>query len=387
METLIEVGNETVETRTICHKKEFKWQIDHFEDWWSSRELAESERMGSDELTEEEELQDEIPKDWSKSTPSPIMKFEVEGIQHEFMLSILKYDSYDRFDKDHNEMMGISLFYNGPSKFIIVKPTFSINENETEVHNPLQAKILKKQTYSEYRTYSSHNLLANKDLVFPENQLNIRCSVQINVFKEFPNVRSLEKNVLSKRTWNQCLLEEFDFNSSTSDWDKFSDFKIICQEINESGDTHEKTFRCHKLVLSLGSKYYRRMFSGNYREIEGSAKVTDISCDTMTNLLQYIYSGDVKKSNIDVDLLLAADKYEIEHLKAVCELELGHNISIENASQLSVIANMCGSQVFKNHVYSFVREQWTKISELKDSEILQKQPEILWEILNRSATG
>ena len=86
METLIEVGNETVETRTICYKKEFDWQIDSFEDWWSSREIHESERIGSDESTEEEELENEIPKDWSKSTLSPIMKFEVEGIQHEFML-------------------------------------------------------------------------------------------------------------------------------------------------------------------------------------------------------------------------------------------------------------------------------------------------------------
>ena len=60
METLIEVGNETVETRTICYKKEFDWQIDSFEDWWSSREIHESERIGSDESTEEEELENAV---------------------------------------------------------------------------------------------------------------------------------------------------------------------------------------------------------------------------------------------------------------------------------------------------------------------------------------
>ena len=387
METSTVVENETVETRTISYKKELKWKIDNFEDWWSSREIAESERMGSDELTEQEELQNEIPKDWSKSTLSPIMQFEVEGVKHEFMLSILKYDSYDRFDQDHNEMMGISLYYNGPSKSIILKPTFSIDENETEVHNTLQAKMLQKHTYSECRTYSSYNLIDNKDLAFPENQLNIICGLKINVFKEFPNVRSLEKNVLSKKTWNQSLLEQFNFNSISSNWDKFSDFEIICLERNENGDNNEKIFRVHKIVLSLGSKYYKRMFYGNYTENNGSTKVTDISSVTMAKLLQYIYSGDVNKSDIDADLLLAADKYEIEHLQALCELELGHQISVENASQLSLIANICGSQVFKNHVYSFVREQWNKISKLKESEMLRKHPEILWEILDRSSTG
>ena len=140
---------ETVETRSVAYKKEFEWKIENFEDWWSSRELAQSERMENDNSTgedDEEDLQIEEPKDWSKSTYSPILTFEVEGTQHEFMLAILKYDSYDVFDKDHNEMMGISLYYNGPLESVILKPTFLIQENATDVQYPLKAKKLKKNT-------------------------------------------------------------------------------------------------------------------------------------------------------------------------------------------------------------------------------------------------
>ena len=91
------------------------------------------------------------------------------------------------------------------------------------------------------------------------------------------------------------------------------------------------------------------------------------------------------KYEIDVNLLLAADKYEIVHLKSLCELELGQKITIEDACHMSIVANMCGSKVFKDHVYSFVREHWSMITGTKDSEILQRNPEVLWEILDRSA--
>ena len=372
-------------TRAICYKKELAWKIENFEDWLSSREQAQSERMQSENSTEEEELLQEVPKDWNKSTLSPIIKFEIEGIQHEFMIAVLKYDSYDRFDKDHNDMMGISLYYNSPSKSIIIKPLFSIQEDDYEVQNPLQAKICENGSFSESRIFSCYNLLANKDVLFPENNLHVRCLVQVNVLKDFPSGRNLERNVLSKKTWNQSLLDDFDFKSKTSDWDKFSDFDIICVEKSENGDTNEKIFRCHKLVLSLGSRYYKRMLSGNYREIDGTARVTDIPIDTMTKLIQYIYSGEINKKEIDVNLLLAADKYEILHLKSLCELELGQRITIENACRMSIVAKMCGSKVFKDHVYSFVREHWPMIIGTKDSEMLQRNPEVLWEILDGSA--
>merc|ERR1711953_646967 len=118
--------------------------------------------MQSENSTEEEDLLQEVPKDWNKSTLSPIIKFEIEGIQHEFMIAVLKYDSYDRFDKDHNDMMGISLYYDGPSKCIIMKPLFFIQDDDYEVQNPLQAKICEKGSFSESRIFNCYNLLANK---------------------------------------------------------------------------------------------------------------------------------------------------------------------------------------------------------------------------------
>jgi hypothetical protein len=179
MAKLNDYVQETVTTRSMTYKKEFTWEIENFEDWWSSREITKSERLEFGNSTWEEELQSEIPKDWSKSSTSPAMKFEVEGIQHEFKFAILKYDSFDRFDEEHALMMGISLYYIGPLESIIFKPLFYLRNSGTEFGNPLKAKKFKKGEYSDCRVFSNHSLMSNISNVLEEGRFLVMCLAQI----------------------------------------------------------------------------------------------------------------------------------------------------------------------------------------------------------------
>jgi len=384
MEATRQRNKEAIRSKSISYKKELSWEISGFEEWWSSRDVLSSERSEQSFSSWEEELQNEVPTNWSKASTSPIIGFEVDGIRHEFRLAILKYESYDRFDNDYNSMMGISLFYNGPCENVIVQPMFYIRDNGMDSESPNESQIMNKKTFSKSRVFGSENVLANKNLVFPADRLNVRCLVQIYVSKQISSINNLKRNILSKKVWNQRLLEEFDFKSTKSSLDQFSDFEIVCFDKAEHGDVNEKRFRCHKLVLFLGSKYYQRMFSGNFSEISGTTKVTDVSSDTMAKVLQYIYSGEIGRRDIDIDLLVAADKYEMEHLHAICELELAYGMSIENAQDLSIAANMCGSEQFKHHIYSFVRENWSKIRNTEHSDQIRNNSKILTEILDKT---
>ena len=378
---------ETVTTRSVVYKKEFRWEIEKFEDWWSSREITKSERLDNDNviLVLEEELQYEIPRDRSKSSTSPVITFEVEGIEHQFKFAILKYDYFDRYDEDHSLMMSISLYYVGPLESIIFKPLFYLRNGGTDIGNPLKAKQLKKGQYSDSKIFSSNNLMSNLESVLEDGRFLVSCLAQINILHEFSQIRSLENQVLSKKTWNQYLLEDFDFSFTTSMLDQFSDFEIICEDELESGDKYEKKFRCHKLVLVLGSKYYKKMLLGNFKEKQDkSTTVTDVSSHTMAKVLQYLYTGQVNNSEIDTKLLLAADKYELEHLQAVCELELGRKITIGTASEIVLVADACGSQIFKRYVYDFVWKYWKHMDSSDQAELLNRNPETLAELLNRS---
>lgn len=71
------------------------------------------------------------------------------------------------------------------------------------------------------------------------------------------------------------------------------------------------------------------MFSGHFVESKGKVVVTDISSYTMKKVLLYIYSGYIHDAEIDVDVLYAADKYEMEQLKTFSESKLKERLNNE----------------------------------------------------------
>ena len=111
-------------------------------------------------------------------------------------------------------------------------------------------------------------------------------------------------------------------------------------------------------------------------------EVTDISGDTMANILQFIYSGDLDIRLIDIEVFFAADKYQLEYLKAICESELGKNITVETAPELAIAANMCSTDAFKCHVYGYMRNNWDKMNSSTGAELIAKNAEIMSEIMD-----
>ena len=99
-------------------------------------------------------MMDEEPKDWDKSSTSQIIKFPIEGIDHEFKMAILKFDSWDRYDDDHVIMMDISIFYNGPFEYLDVKPLFYLENSGKLYGHILPTETLRKGMYSAARVFS-----------------------------------------------------------------------------------------------------------------------------------------------------------------------------------------------------------------------------------------
>jgi hypothetical protein len=323
----------------------------------------------------------EEPRDWDKSSSSPMMTFQIEDVKHEFKMAILKYDSWDRYDDEHSIMMGISVFYNGPFESVTLKPVFYLKDSGKEWGHTLQTETLKKGMYSGARVFSSASILSNSDANDPFVAM---CLAKIFVYEDRSTTLDLENMLKSKKPWNQCLFERFDFSSTRALHEKFSDFEIVCVEKTDNGEQTEKRFACHKLILSLRSRYYENMFSSNFSETRGSTKVTDVSGDTMAKMLQYIYTGILGKTEIDMEVFYVADKYQLEYLKALCELELGKNIALETAPQLAVAASVCGSDAFKRHVFRFIANRWDEIKSTDGVELITKNPKILLEILDQN---
>ena len=181
---------------------------------------------------------------------------------------------------------------------------------------------------------------------------------KIHIFKRNHGLIDLENNLCLNKPLNYFSSEEFDFISDTKhNYGPFSDFEIICKE-----DGGEKSFRCHRLILSLGSEYFKTMLSGNFCESQGKVEVPDISSGTMAKLLQYIYTGGIDLNIIDIELLSTAHKYQIVGLHAVSELQLAKYLTVETAPKLSVAADLYGSNEFKKYVFRFIAKYWKQFN-------------------------
>jgi len=80
--------------------------------------------------------------------------------------------------------------------------------------------------------------------------------------------------------------------------------------------------KAHKIILSVRSKYFQRMFASDVEEnVKDEVKVPDVEPEVFKGLLRFLYSGLAPENVSDkaLDLLLVADKYGVDGLKEICE--------------------------------------------------------------------
>ena len=110
-----------------------------------------------------------------------------------------------------------------------------------------------------------------------------------------------------------------------------SDIKIVCDD---------EEFPCHKFILSSRSDVFQVMFSTkeSREELDGILKIDDISAQTMRTFLKFMYKDALDKEDIDPNLLIAAEKYNVKRLKNICTRQLLQSISTTNVMEIVVAA-------------------------------------------------
>jgi len=151
---------------------------------------------------------------------------------------------------------------------------------------------------------------------------------------------------------------------------EFSDVIVKCGGIK---------FECHKVFLASSSPVFKAMFNTQMKEkISNEVHIDDVKPDVMAVLLQFLYTGKV--SNFDkfaMDLFIAADKYQIESLKKLCETKLVMSIGIENCFSLLIMGDTY-SPAIKKSALSFLIKNKNRI-ELEDN--LVEYPSLMMELL------
>jgi hypothetical protein len=127
---------------------------------------------------------------------------------------------------------------------------------------------------------------------------------------------------------------------------------------------------CHKLILSLTSTYFRRMFESNMKEARNNyVHLKDIDFATLKDLLKFMYSDEVDVSEITVELMEAADRFEVMRLKEICCNQAKKGMDLKNVGVLWETAYILNMEELIHDCVAFMTIHWKTL--IKDEEIIQ----------------
>jgi speckle-type POZ protein len=156
---------------------------------------------------------------------------------------------------------------------------------------------------------------------------------------------------------------------------KLSDVIIITK--------HGLNIRAHNFILSRCEVFDAMLNKHNMKEAQKKIiEIFDIDHDVLVEMIRYLYCDEVPKiEEMALELLVAADKYNIQGLYKKCVLYLWENVKAENYSQILVTADQlqigCLKEVaidyiIRNRKEIFSSETWKQLKKELVTEVMEK---------------
>jgi len=212
----------------------------------------------------------------------------------------------------------------------------------------------------------------------PDERLTLIC--EVTVTGDIKNSIEYVEKKKKKEKKNVVLFSNFHHKKLTQDFEsiinsqEYSDITVTCGN---------KEFKCHKIILTSRSQVFKTMLESNMKEREtGSIEIKDMKLEVFEDLLRYIYTGEAP--NIDEhagELFAAADLYQLEHLKELCEVKLCAGIEITNCISLLVLGELHHASTLKASALKFVSKNMLKINSSEWKQSLIAYPTLFAEVM------
>lgn len=187
-------------------------------------------------------------------------------------------------------------------------------------------------------------LLDEANGLLPDDKLTLFC--EVSVVADSVNISGQMHSAQFKVP--DCRLS--DDLGQLFECSQFADVTLTCAA---------REFRCHKAILVARSPVLAAMFEHDMKERQHNrVEIDDMDPDVMADMLRFIYMG--RAPNLDsmaADLLAAADKYALERLKVMCEEALCNNLSVENVSEVLILADRHSAEQLKAQAIEFINNR------------------------------
>jgi len=185
-------------------------------------------------------------------------------------------------------------------------------------------------------------LLDEANGLLPEDKLTLFC--EVSVVADSVNISGQSNSVQFKVP--DCRIS--DDLGGLFENSQFADVVLFCGG---------REFQCHKAILAARSQVFQAMFEHDMEEKKNSrVEVKDVESDVMAEMLRFIYTGKTATSldTTAADLLAAADKYALERLKVMCEEALCTGLTVENVSDVLILADLHSAEQLKAQAIEFI---------------------------------
>ena len=122
--------------------------------------------------------------------------------------------------------------------------------------------------------------------------------------------------------------------------------------------TETSKISAHKLVLSLYSPYFEKMFTSQFSEANQDEIVLhDIDSKATESLINYFYTGYLQIGHNNLEAMLrAVDVFLLQDVRAAIERFLLKTLAVDNCIEFKYLADLYGfKELFKNATMFFAR--------------------------------
>ncbi|KAJ4762021.1 BTB/POZ and MATH domain-containing protein 2 [Rhynchospora pubera] len=227
-----------------------------------------------------------------------------------------------------------------------------------------------------------------------QGQIIAYFGLRFSLFDKIPNYDSFELicSIYNTENFSREVPKSFNLQSQI-------------EKLLESSETSDVTFvvenhsfRCHRSILAARSSVLKAELFGNMVEAtQKQIKIDDICPEVFKAMLHFMYTDSfpccefetVSADEMAQHLLVVADRYAIEGLKALCEGKLCDSISLESVSSTLALAEQHNSSRLKSSCLEFISEPGIMLSWMSTDEyvdLVRNFPSIMVEIRSKVNT-
>ena len=136
----------------------------------------------------------------------------------------------------------------------------------------------------------------------------------------------------------------------------------------------DKKFPAHKIIVGARSQVFAAMLQNDMKEAAPNlVEIVDIEPNVFQALLHFIYTDQVDLTiEMSKSFLAAANRYFLDLLNWKCETFLTQNLTLENFSELFILADTHNAALLKDSVVNLIRKSPTEVMKTDEWKKLKK---------------